>query len=532
MTDMMRSGKQNQENDSRNKQDQGNDSRNLKKGKVWLVGAGPSDPGLFTLKGKAVLEQAEVVVYDNLVSGSILAMIPRETKKIDVGKISGNHPVPQNEINQILVEEALSGKRVVRLKGGDPFLFGRGGEELEAICKYEIPFEIVPGVTSAFSVPAYQGIPVTHRDFCSSVHIITGHTKNLERADIDFPALVKFGGTLVFLMGVASMPVICRELIDAGMDPAMPAAVLEKGTTAHQRRVVSDLKNLPGEAEKAGIRTPAIIVVGKVCSLAEAFHWAEDRPLGKMKIMVTRPKDRSSGLTAKLQEYGAEVVEVPTIETDMILENDTLDEALENIEDYQWAAFTSPFGVKVFFQKLAELKIDIRKLAGLKFAAIGSATQKAIEEKGILVDLVPETYDGKALGEALARRMLEEEENSEARPIVLIPRAKIGSEELLRPLEEAELLYEDLPVYETVEAPYEEISWYDESVDYVAFTSASTVRGFAKMAKEIDYTKVKAVCIGEQTAQEARKYGMQTCVAEKASIDSMIECFLGLGRRM
>ena len=203
---------------------------NRKLGKVWLVGAGPSDPGLFTLKGKTVLEQAEVVVFDNLVSGSILAMIPREAKKIDVGKISGNHPVPQKEINQILVEEAMKGKRVVRLKGGDPFLFGRGGEELEEICKYNIPFEVVPGVTSAISAPAYNGIPVTHRDLCSSMHIITGHTKNLERADIDFPALVKFGGTLIFLMGVASMPVICKELIDAGMDPAMPAAILERGT--------------------------------------------------------------------------------------------------------------------------------------------------------------------------------------------------------------------------------------------------------------------------------------------------------------
>ncbi len=508
-----------------------------KLGKVWLVGAGPYDAGLFTLKGKAVLEQAEVVVYDHLVGQGILAMISKEAKWINVGKISGDHPVPQQEINQILVEEALNGKRVVRLKGGDPFLFGRGGEELEELCKNGISFEIVPGVTSAISVPAYNGIPVTHRDFCSSVHIITGHTKNLARADIDFSALVKFGGTLVFLMGVASMPVICRELIDAGMDPAMPAAILENGTAAHQRRVVSDLLHLPEEADKAAIKTPAIIVVGKVCSLAEQFHWAEDRPLGKLKILVTRPKDRNSGLTAKLQEYGAEVVEVPTIETDMILENDSLKEALKNMEAYQWVAFTSPFGVKVFFQKLQELKIDIRKLAGLKFAAIGSATQKAIEEKGILVDLVPETFDGRALGEALARRLLEEEKNIEERLVVLIPRAKIGTEEVTKPLEDAGLLYEDLPIYDTVEASGVEFARYDDTFDYVAFTSASTVRGFVRLtkemvdAKEIDYTKVKAVCIGEQTAQEANQYGMKTFVAEKASIDSMIDRFLELGSK-
>lgn len=510
-------------------QNTGNGGSNTKKGKVWLVGAGPHDAGLLTLKGKAVLEQADVVVYDHLVGQSILAMIPRTAKRINVGKISGDHPVPQNEINQILVEEALNGKRVVRLKGGDPFLFGRGGEELEVICKHEIPFEIVPGVTSAISVPAYNGIPITHRDYCSSVHIITGHTKNLARADIDFPSLVKFGGTLVFLMGVASMPVICRELMAAGMDPATPAAILERGTTAHQRRVVSDLEHLPEESEKAEIQTPAIIVVGKVCSLAESFHWAEDRPLGRLKIMVTRPKDRSSALTAKLQEHGAEIVEAPTIETDMILDNETLTEALKNIEDYQWIAFTSPFGVKVFFRKLLDLKIDVRKLAGLRFAAIGSATGKAIEEKGILVELMPEIYDGRSLGEALARTILSEEEKNGERQMVLIPRARIGTDEVLKPLEEAGVLYEDLPVYDTVEAPDDDIDWYDDSVDYVAFTSASTVRGFVRMTKDIDYTGVKAVCIGEQTAAEAAKYGMKTFVADEASIESMVDCFLSLG---
>ena len=506
-------------------------NKNGRPGKVWLVGAGPSDAGLFTLKGKAVLEQAEVVVYDTLVGQGILAMIPKEAKKINVGKISGNHPVPQEEINQILVREALEGNRVVRLKGGDPFLFGRGGEELELLCQNRIPFEIIPGITSAISVPAYNGIPVTHRDFCSSVHIITGHTKKSQQAEIDYEALVKLDGTLVFLMGVAAMPAICNGLLDAGMDPAMPAAVLERGTTAHQRRVISTLSSLTEEAAKAKIETPAIIVVGKVCSLAEEFHWAEDRPLGKMKIMVTRPKDRSSGLTAELREYGAEVLEVPTIETDVILENDTLKEALEKMEDYQWVAFTSPVGVRIFFQKLMELKIDIRTLNNLKFAAIGSATQKAIEEKGILVDLVPETYDGRSLGEALARRILDEEGEEDESPLILIPRAKIGTEEVLKPLAEAGLLYEDIPVYETVDAPESEFAWYDDSVDYVAFTSASTVRGFVKMAKDIDYSQVKAVCIGEQTALEAEKYGMRTFVAKKATIDSMVERILELGRQ-
>lgn len=498
------------------------------RGKVWLVGAGPSDAGLFTLKGKAVLEQAEVVVFDNLVGQGILAMIPKNARLIHVGKTSGNHPIPQEEINRILAEEALAGNRVVRLKGGDPFLFGRGGEELELLCDHNIPFEIVPGVTSAISVPAYHGIPVTHRDFCSSVHIITGHTKKNDSAEIDYAALVKLRGTLIFLMGVASLPSICKGLLEAGMESDMPAAVLERGTTAHQRRLVSTITELPKEAEKARIKTPSIIVIGQVCSLAESFHWAEDRAMGNLKIMVTRPKERSSALTAKLREYGAEVLEIPTIETDVILEDDLLRLALEKLEAFHWVAFTSPFGVNAFFQKLLEMKIDIRKLTGIKFAAIGSATRKTIEERGILVELVPEQYNGRALGEALAQRMLEAEEHSNARQVALIPRARIGTEEVLKPLDDAGLCYEDLPVYDTLEAPTGEFIWYDDSVDYVAFTSASTVRGFVQMSRDLDYTTVQAICIGDQTALEAKKYGMKCYVSEKATIESMVDCLLKL----
>jgi uroporphyrinogen III methyltransferase/synthase len=403
-------------------------------GKVWLVGAGPSDLGLFTLKGKRVLEQADVVVYDKLVGQGILSLMPRDAKKINVGKVAGNHPVPQEEINKILLREAQEGNRVVRLKGGDPFLFGRGGEELELLTEYGIPFEIVPGVTSAISVPAYNGIPVTHRDFCSSLHIITGHTKKSASADIDYQSLVKLNGTLVFLMGVAAMPSICQGLMEAGMDPDMPAAVLERGTTPHQRRVVSTLKDLVGESNKARIQTPAIIVVDKVCSLAEHFHWVEDRPLGHLKVLITRPKDRGSTLTAKLQELGAEVLEAPALETDMIENDPQIEEELERLQDYQWLAFTSPYGVKAFFQKLGEMKKDIRDLKGLKIAAVGQTTRKAIEERGIMVDLMPKEYYGAALGEALAERILEEEKRDTGggqsdlrRQRILIPRAKIGT---------------------------------------------------------------------------------------------------------
>ncbi|MBQ8963411.1 MAG: uroporphyrinogen-III C-methyltransferase, partial [Clostridia bacterium] len=265
-------------------------------GKVWLVGAGPGDVGLMTLKGREVLSRAEVVVYDALVSNSVLGLIPEGSKRIFAGKRSGNHYLKQEETNKVLLEEALNGKRVVRLKGGDPFVFGRGGEELELLVQHGIPFEIVPGVTSAFAVPAYNGIPVTHRDYCSSVHIVTGHRRADHSYDIDFGALARTKGTLVFLMGIAALPDLMGGLLAAGMDPDMPAAVLERGTTARQRRVSATVGTLQGACEKTVVQTPAIIVVGRVCALAETFGWAEKRPLAGVRVLVTRPWVRGSTL--------------------------------------------------------------------------------------------------------------------------------------------------------------------------------------------------------------------------------------------
>lgn len=257
-----------------------------KKGKVWLVGAGPSDMGLLTLKGKNLIEQADVVVYDALVSASILSMIPSSAQAIFVGKRAGNHPVPQEQINQILLEQAMQGKRVVRLKGGDPFLFGRGGEELELLIENGIDYEVVPGVTSAIAVPAYNGIPVTHRDYCSSVHIITAHSKKGGELKIDFEALCRLNGTLVFLMGVTAMPMICKGLLDAGMDPQMPAAILQQGTSAMQKKVVATISDLPEKAQQAQIQAPAVLVIGKVCALADHLSWTQKRALEDRKSVV------------------------------------------------------------------------------------------------------------------------------------------------------------------------------------------------------------------------------------------------------
>lgn len=353
-------------------------------GKVWLVGAGPGDAGLFTLKGKEVLNQADVVVYDSLVGQGIMTMIPSRAKKINVGKRASNHTMPQEQINEVLLKEAKKGQKVVRLKGGDPFLFGRGGEELELLEEEQIPYEIVPGVTSPISVPAYNGIPVTHRDYCSSVHIITGHKKAGAEYDIDFEALVRTKGTLVFLMGVKALSDICQGLLKAGMDREMPAAILQKGTTARQKRIVATVSTLAEEVRRQGIETPAIIVVGKVCALADKFSWYEKLPLAGWKVLLTRPKDLISSMAGKLRRMGAEVLELPAIRTEPIEENPELEKAMEVLSEYQWLVFTSPTGVKVFFQQMKKYGKDIRSLGQAKVAAIGEGTRKKLEERGIL----------------------------------------------------------------------------------------------------------------------------------------------------
>lgn len=491
----------------------------MKVGKVWLVGAGPGDAGLFTLKGLDVLKKAEVVVYDSLVGQGVLTLIPDSARLIYVGKRADKHTVPQEKINRILLEEAEKGYRVVRLKGGDPFLFGRGGEELELLSENKIPYEVVPGITSPVAVPAYNGIPVTHRDYCSSLHIITGHRRAGQEYDIDFRALVDTKGTLVFLMGAAALKDICKGLLEAGMDPEMPAAVLQKGTTAGQKKIVSSIRALPEEAARRGVETPAIIVVGKVCALADTFSWYERLPLEGWKVLVTRPKQRSSHTAELLREKGAEVLELPSIKTVALEDQSLLSGALDQISGYQWLVFTSPTGVEVFFDYLIIQKKDIRCLSGIKLAAIGQGTAKALEQRGLQVDLVPEVYDGEALGKALAE-ILEGGEK------ILIPRASIGNESLPALLREAGAEVDDIPIYETV---YERSPLIDlkkeleqGNINCVVFTSASTVKGFVESTAGADYSGVVAACIGKQTKAAADQFGMKTYMSEKATINHLI----------
>ena len=490
-------------------------------GKVWLVGAGPSDVGLLTVKGKEVLERAQVVVYDRLVGAGILALIPQEAETIDVGKRAGNHTMPQEEINRLLLQKAQEGKEVVRLKGGDPFLFGRGGEELELLTEHDIPFEIVPGITSAISVPAYNGIPVTHRDYTSSVHIITGHKKRDEKLELDFESLVRLKGTLVFLMGVSALSDICNGLLQAGMEPNMPAAILQQGTTAGQKKIIATVATLEQEVEKQGIETPAIIVVGKVCELGNRFAWYEKKPLFGKRVIVTRPKERSGTLCGKLRQAGAEVVEIPTIKTVPIIENKALEKEIQRLKEYQYLAFTSPAGVKVFFDMLKMYHTDIRSIGSAKIAVIGKGTKRELEERGIMCDFMPEIYDGEHIGVLLGETAKDGER-------ILIPRAAEGNLQLIEEIEKrtkAEIT--DLPIYETV---YESARFEPEHVDMAVFTSASTVKGFARAINKLEVKNILAVCIGKQTQAEAEKLGMNTITAKEATIDSLVECCVEAGK--
>ena len=499
--------------------------RGKRYGKVYLIGSGPGDPGLMTLRGRQLLASADTVIYDALAGDAILGWIPQNARQINVGKRSGCHSKTQEEINRILVEEGKNGGTVVRLKGGDPFIFGRGGEEALVLRENHIPFEIVPGVTSAAAVPAYFGIPVTHRGLSASLHIITGHREKGAEAAVDYEALVRAGGTDVFLMGVAAAEAICRGLMDAGMPADTPAAFLQEGTTASQRMVLSTVEHLAEDARKAGICAPAILVVGEVCSLAPDCSWAEKRPLAGIRILVTRPKERSGRMTEILREDGAEVIELPAVELRKQEDTGRLTEALNRLSDYGWLVFTSPGGAELFLDEWLALKKDIRTLSGCRIAVIGPATAEVFQKRGILPDYMPDRFYAKELGEGIG---------GQAKPgeRILILRALRGSVELTQALAAAGLEYEEIPLYDTQfpsgSALTERVRelLIQRKIDFITFTSGSTVKGFLKSVnppKEA-LTGFAAVCIGEKTREAAERAGLTAIMSEIPSMNSMVEC--------
>jgi len=490
-------------------------------GKVTLVGAGPGDRGLLTLRGLEAINRADVVVYDRLADRDILELIPTCAERIDVGKESSHHTLSQPEINKLLVQLAREGKNTVRLKGGDCFLFGRGGEECEYLRENGICFEVVPGVASALAVPAFAGIPVTHRDYCSSVHIITAHAKSGGKLNINYKALCELGGTLVFLMGLASVEKVMDGLLNAGMTQDTLAAVIENGTRANQRKLIASVGTLAEKVRAADIKSPALIVVGGVCTLSGKLDWFSQLPLHGKTVVVTRPKERCGTLSARLRELGANVIECPCIELRGNEDTGPLKTALENPHD--WVVFTSPAGVGMAIRALKRLNLDFRALYNMKFAAIGKGTADALGDYGLSADLVPAKYDGENLAKALISELPDGGR-------VLLLRARQGGRILPELLDGAGIKVDDVPLYDAIYHcdKADELRKLRErgGIDYVTFTSVSTVEGFVRSTGERECSGFTALCIGEQTEKAAKRYGMKTLTARNATIDAMLECLI------
>lgn len=495
----------------------------MRQGFVALVGAGPGDKGLLTVRGAELLSRAEVVVYDRLVSEDILKLIPAGAEKIDVGKESRHHPVKQEAINVLLLQKALEGKRVIRLKGGDPFVFGRGGEELELLAENRVPFEVVPGVTSAVAALCYAGIPATHRDFCSSVHIITGHARAGKELSIPFEAIAELKGTLVFLMGVSALGYIMDGLIKAGMDEATPAAVVENGTRPTQRKIIATVGTLAEKAHEFEIKSPSVIAVGPVCTLSESFDWFMTKPLFGKKILVTRPKTSTGTLVERLYELGAQPVECPCIEVVPLQENEALYKACENLKQYSWILFTSKNGVDIFFEYLNSRGLDGRALSNIRLAVVGNRTERALKERGFFSDYTPPVFDGIHLAQGISELVPDGEK-------VLICDAVLADDSMGNIFKNKNISFDRVRLYDThyvsENAGYVKYLVNNGLLKYVTFTSASTVEGFVRSMKDIDMSRITGICMGPQTAEAASKHNIRHAVADAATIDAMIDKLL------
>ena len=577
-------------------------------GMVYLIGAGPGDPGLLTLRAHAILEKADVVVYDRLVSPAILGMCNSKAKMVDVGKMPTHHKVKQSEINKLLVQFAceMPGATIVRLKGGDPFVFGRGGEEALELVAAGVEFEVVPGVTSAIAVPAYAGIPVSHRGIATSFHIITGHEKLDERTlagslqtrdernvipatepeslsskplGLDFEALARCPGTLIFLMGIANMDFIARRLMECGKDPKTPLAFIEKGTTPKQRTVMATLETAGETIVRENVTAPAITIMGGVVELGKTLAWKKNLPLSGKRLVVTRAAKQSSGITARLTALGAEVIETPMIETRAV--DGSFNWA--DLANFDLLAFTSVNGVESFFKQLFAAGYDVRVLAGKKIASVGKITEKKLLEYGIRCDYVPEDHTGEGLGmllrsildertlvnslqtrdesdsmgsqtltsspsrfaepvAALASNVIASEQSERGNPLdesrILLLQGNLADDTLLKLLPKATrwVVYETLPVAELPEWKREAVA----SADAVVFASTSAVENFVQVSRlliEDNSTKVLkhqvsfisslvsrlAFCIGRMTESAARTYGFETVTSDETTMDSLVK---------
>jgi uroporphyrinogen III methyltransferase/synthase len=483
---------------------------------VYLVGAGPGDPGLLTVRGAELLRRAEVVVYDRLASPTLLALAPEGAELITAGKAPGQVDLTQEQINAVLVEKGATGRAVVRLKGGDPFVFGRGGEEAEALSAAGIPFEVVPGITSSIGAPAYAGIPVTHRGVSTHFTVVTGHEDPAkDRTDVDWAALAKTGGTLVVLMGAGRVGEIARRLIDGGRPASTPVAAVRNGTRPNQHTIRTTL----GEVANAGIKAPSAIVVGEVAALE--LSWFESRPLFGMSVVVTRAREQASELRTSLEELGAEVLELPSIAIEW------MDVTVPDLGAYEWLVFTSPNGVKAFFSRgLTPSGRDSRALANLRVAAIGPGTARALAAHGIAVDLVPERFVAESLLDAFPAPSAAAGET----PKVLLARAEQARDVLTDGLGERGYAVEVLPVYRTVTAtpdPSLVQRVREGDVDALTFTSSSTVTNLLDLLGALPEPQPLCVSIGPVTSATAAARGLRVdAEAEQHTIDGLIQTLI------
>jgi uroporphyrinogen III methyltransferase/synthase len=502
----------------------------VKKGTVYLIGAGPGDPGLLTLKAKKNIRAADVIIYDNLANRTLLGFAKNDAELVYVGKKAGSHTMRQDEINRLIVAKAKQGKNVVRLKGGDPFIFGRGGEEAQELIEAGIAFEVVCGITSAISVPAYAGIPLTHRDHTSTVAFITGHEDpNKGESSISWDKVATGVGTLVFLMGVGNLKHIAETLISHGRSPVTPVAVIMNGTMPNQKTVVGVLQDIAGIVKKNSIKPPAVIVVGEVVNLREKLNWYETRPLFGKKIIITRAREQASEFIEKLTLLGAECIEFPTIEVTPPETWDPVDLAVKTLAEYDWIIFTSVNGVRFFIKRLFALGKDVRDIKGCKIGAIGPKTAAVWHDLGIKPDLVPSEYRAEAIVAAFKKM------EGPGRMRILIPRALKAREILPEELRKMGAEVDVVPVYQTIQPDHDtaRIKQMLEqgTVDMVTFTSSSTVNNFLSMFTDFNLReKMKSVavaCIGPVTAKTAEEKGLSVnLVPQKYTIDSLTEALV------
>jgi uroporphyrinogen III methyltransferase/synthase len=493
-----------------------------RRGKCYLVGAGPGDLGLVTLRAKQLIEQAEVVIYDYLSNPEMLKWAPENAEIIYAGKKAGAHTLKQDEINSLLVEKTKAGKQVVRLKGGDPFLFGRGGEEAQALAAASVPYEVVPGVTSAIAAPAYAGIPVTHRGIASHVTFFTGHEDpEKEESAIDFDALAKLGGTQVMLMGLERIESIVREMMEHGVRRDLPVAVVRWGTTARQEVIRGTLQGIAAQVAERECAPPAVAIFGEVVLLGKELDWYRERPLAGKRIVVTRSRQQASALSDELRQLGAEVIELPTIRIEPPSELREFAELVQDAHAYDWIVFTSPNGVTAFFEMFYKLYDDAREIGGARIAAIGPATAQRVRDFHLKVDLQPEEF----VAEAVVREFKKEGDLENLR--VLIARAEEARDLLPKELGALGAIVDVACAYRTVAETQDRTAararLAAEGADMITFTSSSTVENF--LALRLPWPAgMEVASIGPITSRTARDRGLTIAVeATRHDIPGLVE---------